>query len=129
LLHSDGKDVEVLTETDALAVLERAKKNGKARAVGISAKTEDGILEACRSLDIVMAPFSQADTSLAAALSQAHDAGLGVLAIKGLSSGGLEPARAIEFVLRQRFIDALVIGTIVPQHLRQAVAIAENILV
>ena len=76
-----------------------------------------------------MAPFSQADTSLAAALSQAHEAGLGVLAIKGLSSGALAAAPAIEFVLRQPFIDALVIGTVAAEHLRQAVAVAERILV
>lgn len=129
LLHSDGNDSEILTQTDALSALERAKKSGKARAVGISAKTEAGIVEACRSLDIIMAPFSQADASLAAALRQAHQAGLGVLAIKGLSSGALAAAPAIEFVLRQPFIDALIIGTVAAEHLRQAAAAAQRILV
>ena len=129
LLHSDGNDIEILTQTDALAALERAKKSGQARAVGISAKTDAGITEACRSLDIIMAPFSQANESLAAALGQAHEAGLGVLAIKGLSSGELAAPPAIEFVLRQPFIDALIVGTVVPAHLRQAVAVAETILV
>jgi aryl-alcohol dehydrogenase-like predicted oxidoreductase len=127
LLHSNGQDIEILTRTDALAALERAKQSGKARAIGISAKTETGILEACRSLDVVMAPFSQADASLGPALFKAHQAGAGILAIKGLASGGLAAAPALEFVLRQPFIDALIVGTVAPEHLRQAVAAAERI--
>ena len=127
LLHSNGQDIEILTQTDALAALGRAKQSGKARAIGISAKTEAGILEACRSLDIVMAPFSQADATLGPALIKAHEAGLGILAIKGLASGGLAAEPALEFVLRQPFIDALIVGTVVPEHVRQAVAVAERI--
>jgi aryl-alcohol dehydrogenase-like predicted oxidoreductase len=124
LLHSDGRDAEILTQTDALEGLQRLKKSGKVRAIGISAKTEAGVGEACRALDVVMAPFSQKETALAQALSEAHDAGLGILAIKGLFSGHLEARAAIEFVLRQPFIDALVVGTINPAHLKEAVEIA-----
>ncbi|MGH7846035.1 MAG: aldo/keto reductase [Candidatus Binatia bacterium] len=126
MLHSDGRDVEILTQTDAVNALENLKNSGKVRAVGISAKTPAGILAACRTLDVVMAPFSQKDQSLAAALVQAHQAGLGVLAIKGLDSGHLEPAPAIDFVLRQPFIDSLIVGTINSAHLRAAVAIANS---
>lgn len=127
LLHSDGRDTEILTQTDALEALARLKQSGKVRAAGISAKSAAGILEACRTLDVVMAPFSQKDTSLAEALKKAHEAGLGVLAIKGLFSGHLEARPAIEFVLRQPFIDALILGTIDPAHLSEAVSIAEEI--
>lgn len=127
LLHSDGEDVKILTETDALEALGRLKQSGKIRAAGISAKTEAGIALACDSLDIVMAPFSQKDQALAGALAKAHDAGLGVLAIKGLYSGRLEARAAIEFVLRQPFIDALIVGTIDPAHLKEAVEAAEKL--
>jgi aryl-alcohol dehydrogenase-like predicted oxidoreductase len=127
LLHSDGNDLEILTKTDAVEILSRLKKDGKIRAAGISAKTAEGILEAARSLDVVMAPFNQKETGLAEALAQAYAGGLGVLAIKGLFSGHLDARPAIEFVLRQAFIDALVIGTIDPAHLREAVAIADHI--
>ena len=126
LLHSDGRDVEILTKTDAVETLRHLKQNGKTRAIGISAKTQDGIREACRTLDVIMAPFSQTDPSLAEALRQAHQAGLGVLAIKGLSSGHLEARAAIEFVLRQHFIDALILGTVDPRHLSEAVSIAKT---
>ena len=66
---------------------------------------------------MVMAPFSQKEPALATALTAAHDRGLGVLAIKGLFSGHLEARPAVEYVLRQEFIDALIIGTINPAHL------------
>lgn len=127
LLHSGGNDVEILTETDALETLSRLKRSGKIRAAGISAKTKAGILEAARTLDVVMAPFSQKDPSLAEALAEVQDRGLGVLAIKGLFSGHLEAGPAIEFVLRQPFIDALVLGTIVPTHLAEAAAMAQRL--
>jgi len=125
LLHSHGRDIEILEQTDALEALLRLKKDGKARAVGISAKTEAGIARACAALDVVMAPFSEKETSLADALTKAHEAGLGVLAVKGLYSGHLEAASAIEFVLKQPFIDALILGTINPAHLKEAVKVAE----
>jgi aryl-alcohol dehydrogenase-like predicted oxidoreductase len=126
LLHSDGRDIEILNQTDALEALGRLKQSGKTRAIGISAKTQAGIRESCKTLDVIMAPFSQTDPTLAEALRQAHQAGLGVLAIKGLSSGYLEARPAIEFVLRQEFIDALILGTTDPVHLNEAISIAEN---
>jgi aryl-alcohol dehydrogenase-like predicted oxidoreductase len=124
LLHSDGRDVEILTQTDALEALTRLKRNGKIRSAGISAKTESGILAAVGALDVVMAPFSKNDSSLSGSLETAYERGMGILAIKGLSSGHLEAQAAIDFVLRQRFIDALVVGTINPTHLQTAVAVA-----
>jgi aryl-alcohol dehydrogenase-like predicted oxidoreductase len=124
LLHSDGRDVEILTQTGALEALEELKKMGKVRAIGISAKSEAGILEAARSLDVIMAPFSQKDPALAGPLARAHQAGLGVLAIKGLFSGHLDAGPAIGFVLQQPFIDSLIVGTINPAHLREAAAAA-----
>lgn len=128
LLHSNGRDIEILTQTDALEGLDRLKKAGKARAVGISAKTEEGVARACETLDVVMAPFNEKETSLSEALKNAHNRGLGVLAIKGLYNGHLEAASAIEFVLKQPFIDALILGTINPAHLKEAVSVADKSL-
>jgi aryl-alcohol dehydrogenase-like predicted oxidoreductase len=127
LLHSDGRDTEILLQSDAPEALARLKESGKARAVGISAKTGQGILEAARTLDVIMAPYSLEDPSLAAALTKAHEAGLGVLAIKGLASGRLDARAAIEHVLSRPFIDALVLGTIDPKHLAEAVSIATTV--
>jgi aryl-alcohol dehydrogenase-like predicted oxidoreductase len=128
LLHSHGRDLEILTQTDVLEALGRLKKAGKTRAVGISAKTEAGIARACETLDVVMAPFNEKETSLSEALKNAHGRGLGVLAIKGLYSGHLEAASAIEFVLKQSFIDALILGTINTAHLKEAAHVADTSL-
>ncbi|MGH7929631.1 MAG: hypothetical protein ACREQV_17755, partial [Candidatus Binatia bacterium] len=72
--------------------------------------------------------FSQRDPSLEYALATAHDQRLGIVAIKGLDSGHLDPSRAIEFVLRHPFIDSLILGTIDKEHLRAAAAAAEKIV-
>jgi aryl-alcohol dehydrogenase-like predicted oxidoreductase len=128
LLHSDGRDLEILERTDAVETLMRLKACGKARSVGISAKTLDGIAAAVPLVDVIMAPFSEHDPSLEPALARAHAQGNGILAIKGLGSGRLEPAGAIEFVMRHGFVDVLIVGTISKQHLRAAVAAAENSL-
>jgi aryl-alcohol dehydrogenase-like predicted oxidoreductase len=127
LLHSDGRDLEILTRGDTVETLTRLKAGGKARAIGISAKTAEGITAAAPMLDVIMAPFSQREPSLSEALKKAHDAGLGVLAIKGLFSGHLEASLAIDFVLRQSYIDTLIVGTINPAHLREAVALVEKV--
>ncbi|HEY1265693.1 MAG TPA: aldo/keto reductase [Candidatus Binatia bacterium] len=127
VLHSNGEDEKILTETDALQALAALKRAGKIRAAGISAKTEKGIALACQSLDIVMAPFSEKDQALRDALSKAHAAALGILAIKGLFSGHLPASAAIEFVLKHTFIGALIVGTTDPAHLKEAVEAAERV--
>ena len=127
LLHSDGRDDQILSQTDALDGLGELKRSGKIRAFGISAKTPAGIRQATRSCDVIMAPLNQMDTALGEALAEAHRTGLGVIAIKGLYSGHLEARSAIEFVLQHPFIDALVIGTLNPAHLAVAVNVAEGL--
>lgn len=135
LLHSDGRDTQLLEDGDVLEVLGRMKGQGWARAVGISAKTPEGVLAARGRVDVVMAPFSQAEPRLGDALRDAHDAGVGTLAIKGLASGHLAVGgdarqrahEAVRFVLGQPFIDALVVGTLQLSHLRDAVDAAAGL--
>ena len=133
LLHSNGEDVAILQKTDAVGTLRSLKREGKARAIGISAKTEEGVRIAAETLDLVMAPYSLQDPQLADALEYAHSKGLGVLGIKGLSSGHLAvsgkqaAAQALQHVLSQRFLDALILGTINREHLTQAVNLAQAI--
>lgn len=124
LLHSDGRDVENIRA--ALPALRRLKTEGKVRAVGISAKTQEGVLEAIDGLDVVMAPFGPADRTRGAALQMAHDAGLGIIAIKALDGGrAADPADAIRFVLARKFVDCVVVGTVDPAHLEAAVRATE----
>jgi aryl-alcohol dehydrogenase-like predicted oxidoreductase len=121
-LHVNNSEVEVLTKTDAVATLLDAKRRGQTRAIGISAKTNAGILGAIGVLDAVMAPFSRPEQSLGLALESAHDAGLAVLAIKSLEQGrAVDPGAAIAWVTTRVFIDAVVLGTLNPHHLATAV--------
>jgi len=133
LIHSNGDDRKILEETDAVEAVLAMKEEGLCRAVGISAKTEEGIDLASTMLDVVMAPCSAAHPGLEDSLSRAHDAGVGVLAIKGLASGHLgqggqqEARRAFTSVLRRPFVDALIVGTLNLDHLRTAVSAAEEL--
>lgn len=130
LIHSDGHDLEILEQGDAVSTLLRCKEEGLARAVGISAKNSAGILAARDSLDVVMAPYSAAYPDLAEALRAAHAAGLGVMAIKGLGSGHLAQGdpqsvpRSLGHVFSRDFLDCLVVGTLSISHLAQAVELA-----
>lgn len=127
LLHSDGRDEEILTTTDALEGLRRIRESGMARAVGASVKSAAGIAIAARELDAVMAPFGVANPELGAALANARRAGCGTLAIKVLGQGhavdaGADPVQdALDFVFGAEGIDLAVIGTINPLHLASAV--------
>jgi len=126
LLHSDGRDEEVLSSTDAIEGLRRIRESGKARAVGASVKTVEGIELAARELDAVMAPFGIADLSRGEALAAARRGGCATLAIKVLGQGraiaGDDPvAAALDGVLGAEGIDLAVIGTIDPRHLEAAV--------
>ncbi len=124
LLHSDGNDLKNLAS--ALPALRELKSEGKVRAIGISAKTQEGILEAVNGLDIVMAPYNINDKSRGAALQIAHDAGLGVIVVKAMESGHtINPEEALHFVLKKSFVDAIVIGTLSLEHLEAAVRAAE----
>ena len=124
LLHSDGNDLKNLTT--ALPALQQLKADGKVRAIGLSAKTQEGILEAVNTVDVVMAPYSMTDKSRGAALQIAHDAGLGVIVIKALDSGhAADPEDAIRFVLKKPYVDSVVIGTLNLEHLEAAVRAAQ----
>jgi len=126
LIHSDGRDRQNILS--AVPALSRLKADGKVRAIGISAKTPQGVLCAIREqLDVVMAPFSLTNQSLGPALAKAHRARVGVIAIKGLQSGFLTGRieEAVQFVLDQPFIDSLVIGTINPAHLGMDLRLGE----
>jgi aryl-alcohol dehydrogenase-like predicted oxidoreductase len=124
LLHSDGHDLKNLEA--ALPALKELKSQGRVRAIGISAKTQEGILAAVDVLDVVMAPLSHADPSRGAALQIAHEAGLGVIAIKTLESGhATDPGDAIRWVAAKKYVDCIVVGTLDPAHLEAAVRATE----
>ena len=74
LIHSDGRDVEILSRSGALDALDALKRAGKIRATGFSHKTEAGGRLALASCDVLMSAVSRADSSQLGVVREARRA-------------------------------------------------------
>jgi len=134
LIHSDGKDLSVLEETDCAATLLELKQQGLIRAVGMSTKTNEGGIAAASLLDVVMLTWNlqQRDEG---ALRSARELGKGVLVKKGLMSGhvqgdgGNQVKDSMQLVLNEPGISSMIVGTINTAHMRSNVQIARSVLI
>ena len=124
--HSAGNDLEILTATDAVPTLLALRERGVVRAVGLSAKTPEGSLAAIPWADVLMVEYHLADRSQKAALEAAAAAGLGIIVKKGLSAGHLSADEAIPFVLANRAVSTLIIGSLNANHLRANLQFAHS---
>lgn len=127
LIHSHGRDLQILQETDAVAVLQEWKRQGKARAIGLSGKTVAGAQAALAWADVMMVEFNQQDLSHAAVMRTASEQGMGVVVKKGLASGHLSAAEAIRFVLSEPSVSSLIVGGLNLDHLQVNIAEASTI--
>jgi aryl-alcohol dehydrogenase-like predicted oxidoreductase len=119
LIHSDGRDLEILDELGTLACLMDLKQRGWIRAVGISHKTVDGAKRAIElGCDAIMATLNLSDTSEIEVIAEAEQAGCGVLVKKALASGhrGVESLR---FAASQPGVSSVIVGTIDEVHLEE----------
>jgi aryl-alcohol dehydrogenase-like predicted oxidoreductase len=128
LLHSDGKDLDVLDRSGAVEALRDLKAQGKILAAGISTKTVEGGLRAVElGLDAVMVAYNPWQREEEPVLDAAGAAGTTVFLKKALGSGwfggGESPESTVESALRFVFshpaTTAAVVGTINPAHLRE----------
>lgn len=126
LLHSDGRDLDILERTDAVAVLIEAKERGRARCIGLSGKTVAGARAALVWADVLMLTFHLDDRSHAPVLEEAAAAGVGVLVKKALASGHLDAAAAIAFATAPAAVGAAVIGSLQLAHMRQNLAAVDT---
>ncbi|MAJ59140.1 MAG: aldo/keto reductase [bacterium TMED88] len=118
LLHSDGDDLKVLDETDALPTLEALRDSGKIRAIGASTKTVEGGLRATELCDVVMLSLSRADSSQTPVIESAAQAQVGVLVKKPLASGhDPAPGVALAQVAARPGLTSIVVGTLSTDHL------------
>lgn len=144
LLHSDGRDEWILNESGALDALQRLKKKGQTRLVGISTKTPEGALAATVIVDVIMITLNEGDQSGLPAIRAAAERGVGVLIKKAFAGGhgvhldllpdgrGSGGTHGIESALKlcysQPGVSSVVIGTINPDHLKANAMTAEAIL-
>lgn len=136
LLHSDGNDLDILHNTDALPTLLQLKQAGWIRAVGISSKTPEGGLLAAAHCDAVMVMHNPDYTEEEVVIDECTRLGKGVLLKKVLASGhichdvhtpperessakALDPIQAsLDFVYTKPGVTSAILGTLNIQHLR-----------
>lgn len=123
-LHSNGDDLKLLQETDAVETLLSLKAAGSAKAIGLSGKTVDGARKALAWADVLMVEYHRDDISHAAVIGEAAAAGVGVIVKKGLAAGRIPAGEAITFLLSNPGIAGVVIGGLNRDHLRANVETA-----
>ncbi len=124
LLHSDGRDLAIQADTDAVETLVALRAAGVARRIGLSGKTPEGARAALAWADVVMVPYHLADRSHEAVIAEAAAAGVGVLVKKALGSGQLPTEAALRFVLGNPGVSSVVVGSLSLAHLRANVEVA-----
>lgn len=126
LVHSDGNDLDILRQTEALQTLAELKQRGWIRAFGMSTKTVEGGLLAAAQSDVVMVTYNLKEQADVAVLDYCRDHGKGALIKKAFASGHLCDGDAVAEALRMIFAHAgacsAMVGTINPEHLRFNVA-------
>lgn len=133
LVHSDGEDLRILVETDALGELERLKQQGLVRAFGVSTKTVAGGIAAAARCDVLMVTYNLRHQSERAVLDACTEKGTGVLIKKALAGGRLCSddgllQQSFDLVYAHPAVSSVVCGTIDRTHLLQNVAAAERAL-
>jgi aryl-alcohol dehydrogenase-like predicted oxidoreductase len=127
LVHSDGRDLDIVHRFGTLEALAECRRAGLVRAVGLSAKSAEGARAAMPHCNVLMLALNPADQEMLPVVREAHAAGVGVLIKKGLRSGRLgalappdaDPVRAaLGFLLAEPGVSSVVAGTIDPDHLR-----------
>ena len=126
LLHSDGRDEWIQTQTEAVATLQELKRQGSVRAIGLSGKTVEGARRALEWADVLMVEYHLRDRSHEAVIAEAASRGLGIVVKKGLASGELPAEEAIRFVLETPHVASLVIGGLSLDHFCANLAAAQR---
>lgn len=127
LIHSDGRDEWIQTQTDTVEGLQDAKKRGLTRGIGLSGKTVAGAMRALDWADVLAVEFHQDNDSHRPVIQEAHRRGVGVLVKKGLASGRLAAGQAIQWVLGEAGVTSLLIGTLDLRHIEDNIAASEQV--
>lgn len=141
LIHSDGRDLEIIHNLGTLEALADLKVSGHIRSYGISTKTPEGGRLAVERCDVVMLTLNPRDRDDLPAIAAASQNGCGVLIKKALLSGHTADAAGFlrdmpdlarlptaqacaRFAARTHGVSSVIIGTLSADHLREAVEAA-----
>jgi len=131
MVHSDGRDSDLLDEGAAFQALADMKTSGKVRAYGMSTKTVEGGLRAAEVCDCLMVTWNLDYHEEIPVIDACHHLGKGVLIKKALASGhGVQNGddrclnEALSMIFTHPGVTSTVVGTINPLHLTANVAAA-----
>ena len=127
-VHSDGRDLAVLDDTDVVATLRALRDEGVVRAIGFSGKTADGAQAALDWADAIMVEYHLENRAHERVIAPAAAAGVGVVVKKGLASGHLSAGDAIRFVLANPGVSSMLVGSLSLEHLEENVRVAEEVM-
>jgi len=135
LVHSDGRDLEILQHSGVYETLAELKREGKIRGFGLSGKTVEGGLLALQHGDCAMVTYNLNERAERPVLDYAQAHAKGILVKKALASGhaclssGEDPVRlSFEMLFAHPGVGAAIVGTINPQHLSDNVHTAAAVL-
>jgi len=128
LIHSDGRDLWIQNEIDAIPILRELKQRGLVRAIGLSGKTVEGAFQALDWADVSMVEYHSQDRSHEGLIAQSSERGIGIVVKKGLASGHLAAEEAIGFVLANPHVASLVVGGLNLEHFRENVRAAKEVV-
>jgi aryl-alcohol dehydrogenase-like predicted oxidoreductase len=134
LVHSNGDDVEIINTYGVFETLATLKKSGKIRAFGMSTKTIEGGLLAVEKSEVVMVTYNPEETKEQTVIAHANKFKKGILIKKALASGHIDKLSkthnpvetSIHFILKEPGISSIVVGTLNPHHLEEAVNYANH---
>ncbi|MBX3364565.1 MAG: aldo/keto reductase [Phycisphaeraceae bacterium] len=124
LIHSDGRDVELIEHTGAIESLTRLREEGKIVALGMSTKTSEGSHRALACCDVLMVTLSDTHRDELTTIRAAHAAGVGILIKKSLAGGhnlstdAAGVPAAWRLALAEPGVSSIIVGTANPTHLR-----------
>jgi len=129
LIHSDGQDMDILNNDDLIRTMHDFKDQGLVKAIGASTKTAKGGIKTLELMDVVMATYNAEYTDEKPVLDYAAKHNKGVLLKKALSSGhNTNIEEALKFAYSHNGTSGIIIGTINPDHLKQNLITAKNVL-
>jgi aryl-alcohol dehydrogenase-like predicted oxidoreductase len=117
LVHSDGRDLDIIENSDAFQTLRELKQLGDIAAFGLSGKTVAGGLAALEQSDAVMVTLNADDQSQLPVIEAAAAANKGVLIKKAFDSGHLADPATLTDIAQTPGVHSIVVGTLNPDHL------------
>jgi len=132
LVHANRDDLTVLQDSDVIETLHTLRDEGKIRSFGASTYTVAGGKMAVDRCDAVMVAHNRDYTAEADVIAYAAAHGKAVLVKKGLASGHIADAAALQenirFVLQTPGVTSMVFGSLNPANIRKNVAAAAGII-